>query len=151
MSIRAYANPQDVQDEQQRADGYGLVRFRRADRSIRIECWPRFCRVEDGDAAQFPGWPVTISMQQNDGRREFGRLPELRFRNADSAVIQVISESDGDILYTVRSPGPTFQPPVYAAGTYTVRIGPDRPDAVTLTGLTPGSDQPPREVPLPKQ
>ena len=149
MSIKAYANPQNVQDEQQRADGYGLVRFRRADRSIRMECWPRFSRVEDGDAAQFPGWPVTITMQQNDGRRIVGRLPELQISNAETAVVQVISEADGDILYTVRTLGPTFSPPVYTEGTFTLRIGHDRPDAATYRGLTAGKAAQPLKVTLP--
>jgi hypothetical protein len=149
MSIKAYANPQNVLDEQQRADGYGLVRFRRADRSIRMECWPRFSRVEDGDAAQFPGWPVTITMQQNDGRRIVGRLPELQISNAETAVVQVISEADGDILYTVRTLGPTFSPPVYTEGTFTLRIGHDRPDAATYRGLTAGKAAQPLKVTLP--
>jgi 3',5'-cyclic AMP phosphodiesterase CpdA len=148
MSIKAYANPQDVQDERQRADGYGLVRFRRVDGRIRMECWPRFSRAADGDAAQFPGWPVSITMEQNDGREVFGRLPELQFGNG-SAVVQVISEADGEVLYTVRPICERFSPPVYAAGTYTVRIGRDRPDQLTIKNVKIGENSPPISVMLP--
>ena len=64
----AYANPEDRNDELK--DG----RFRggpvqQKDRSITFECWPRFSKVSDGDQAQFPGWPVTFKMTQNDGRK----------------------------------------------------------------------------------
>lgn len=148
MSIKAYANPADVKDEHQRADGYGLVRFRRADGRMRMECWPRFSRAADGDAAQFPGWPVEISMSQNDGRKEFGRLPELRFTNG-SAVVQVVSEADGEVLYTVRPTGQAFRPPVYAPGQYTLRIGRNRPDQMTLTGIAPDDKSQPISVSLP--
>jgi hypothetical protein len=51
--------------------------------------------------------------------------------------VQVIEEGTGDILYTVRAQGSRFQPRVYAAGKYTVKIGREKPDAITLKGLEP--------------
>ncbi len=71
IRMLAYANPEDRNDETKRADGYGIVRFNKKDRTITFECWPRFASVDDGDAAQFPGWPVTIKMQRK--RRSEGR------------------------------------------------------------------------------
>jgi hypothetical protein len=59
----AYANPADRTDPRQRADGYGVVRFRKSDRSVTFECWPRFADVRQGDAAQFPGWPQTVTQK----------------------------------------------------------------------------------------
>jgi len=53
-------------------------------------------------------------------------------------VIQVIAESNGEVLYTIRAKSNRFQPHVYAAGSYTVKIGKDKPDAQTLTGLKSG-------------
>jgi hypothetical protein len=47
----------------------------------------------------------------------------------------VIAEASGEILYTVRARGARFQPPVYAPGSYTVRVGRHRPDGPSLTGL----------------
>ena len=82
IRMLAYANPEDRKDETKRADGYGIVRFNKPDRTITFECWPRFASVDDGDAAQFPGWPVTIRDEENDGREVVGYLPALKLAAA---------------------------------------------------------------------
>lgn len=141
LSMLAYANPPDIADEKQRADGYGLVRFNRRTRKITFECWPRFADVQAGDRAQFPGWPITVAMADNDGRTPVAWLPELVFENAANPVVQVIRESDGDILYTIRISGDRFQPAVYAPGQYTIRVGRDRPGGPALHGLVASDRQ----------
>ena len=128
----AYANPEDRKDETKRADGHGIVRFNKADRTITFECWPRFASVDDGDAAQFAGWPVTVKMRENDGRQVVGYLPEIRFENATSPVVQVIHDASGEVMYTIRVRGSKFRPPVYREGTHNVKIGRDQPDQLTL-------------------
>ncbi|MEN3941221.1 metallophosphoesterase family protein [Prosthecobacter sp. SYSU 5D2] len=133
ISMMAYANPPDIQDEKQRADGYGVVKFNKKDRKITFECWPRFSDAKEGDKAQFPGWPITVDMAANDGRKVAGYLPELKFEGAANPVVQVIEDSTGDILYTVRVQGSSFQPKVYAPGSYTVKVGRDKPEGSTLT------------------
>jgi hypothetical protein len=135
ITMLAYANPTDIKDERQRADGYGLIRFDKKARTITFECWPRFSKVADGDKAQFPGWPITIRMDANDGRKIKGWLPEFVFAGARNPVVQVIEEATGDILYTVRVQGTRFQPRVYAAGQYTVKIGREKPNAQAFTNL----------------
>lgn len=132
ITMHAYANPGDRSDERQRADGYGVVRFDRAARRITFECWPRFGNVAGG-GEQFPGWPITISVDANDGRRATHWLEpvQLEFSNP---VVQVIRESDGEILYTRRVTSP-FRAGVFAAGRYTMRAGNGRPDLITWTGL----------------
>jgi hypothetical protein len=130
MSILAYANPEDLKDERKRADGYGLVRFHKRSARVTFECWPRFSQGE-----QFPGWPITVRNDDNDGRRPVAWLPELAINGIDRPVVQVVAEASGDILYTVRAPAARFQPPVYAPGSYTVRVGRDRPDGPSITGL----------------
>lgn len=134
ISMMAYANPVDRSDETKRSDGYGLARFNKKTREVTFECWPRFASVDDGDAAQFPGWPITVKMSDNDGRRVVGKLPEQRLDGVERPVVQVIEEASGEILYTVRAPV-GFEPPVYATGRYTVKVGTDRPDTVTLSGF----------------
>lgn len=136
MSILAYANPEDVQDEKKRADGFGLIRFHKKNGTVTFECWPRFSQGE-----QFPGWPITVKNEDNDGRKPAAWLPELRFEGAERPVVQVVSEADGEILYTVRAPGDRFQPPVYAEGSYSVKIGRDRPGEVTLAGMISGAKE----------
>lgn len=138
ISMLAYANPPKIQDEKQRADGYGLVRFNRSTREIKFECWPRFSDSSQGDQSQFPGWPITVTQSANDGRQATHWLPELHFAGARPPVVQIIAESTGEILYTVRPRETPFQPCVYAAGLYTIKLGPDQPDQIMLTGQAAG-------------
>jgi hypothetical protein len=135
ISMLAYANPSDIRDERQRADGYGIVRFNKKSRQITCECWPRFADVEQGERAQFPGWPITIAMTGNDGRKPVAWLPELHFEGAANPVVQVVDEKTGEPIYTVRVAGTRFQPGVFAPGQYTVKVGRDRPDGSALRGL----------------
>lgn len=134
ISMHAYANPTNVSDEKQRGDGHGLVKFDKRNRSATFECWPRFSKVADGDAAQFPGWPITVDLDANDGRKAVGKLAAIALDGIDRPVVQVINETSGETLYTIRAPSANFQPPVYSNDPYTVKLGKDRPDQVTLTG-----------------
>lgn len=139
MSVIAYANPGDIQDERQRADGYGVARFQLDKQAVTFECWPRFSDSRQGDQAQFPGWPQTFALAGNDGRKPTGYLPTVDLSTEGArAVVQVIAEQTGETLYVRRLLGAkTFDPPVFAAGSYTVKVGVDRPDARTLTGQQP--------------
>ena len=137
ITMLAYANPANIQDERKRADGYGLVRFNKATRRITFECWPRFPAAGAARPAQFPGWPITVAQDDNDGRAVTGYLPELLFTANRDPVVQVVEERTGEILYTVRIQGDRFQPRVYAPGRYTIKAGPDRPDRASLDGLEP--------------
>ena len=133
ISMVAYANPADRSDELKRGDGYGLARFDKRAGTVTFECWPRFAKVSDGDKAQYPGWPLTVSMSDNDGRRVIGNLPQVRLEGIAKPVVQVIFEDTGEILYTIRARA-GFEPPVYAAGRYTVKVGLNRPDKTLLSG-----------------
>jgi len=146
ITMIAYANPTfaDIKTMAARqrdpkaelGDGYGLIRFNTKSGRTTFECWPRYADLSKGDAAQFPGWPVSFAMEENDGRAVYGYLPELVVTDARDAVVQVISEKDGDILYTRRIRGDRFRPPVFAAGSYTVKAGRDRPDLWKSAGVT---------------
>jgi hypothetical protein len=137
LSMMAYANPTDIKDERQRADGYGLARFDKTTRKITFECWPRFPDAKAGERAQFPGWPITVAMENNDGRQVAGWLPELVFENGANPVVQVIEDATGDILYTVRTRGGRFHPRVYSTGKHTIKLGADKPDVQTIAALEP--------------
>jgi len=130
ISMMAYANPEDLKDERKRADGYGLVRFNKKSGQVTFECWPRFSQ-----GGQFPGWPITVRNDDNDGRRPVAWLPELAIEGTDRPVIQVIAEADGEVLYSIRVRRSRFQPPVYSHGSFTVKVGRNRPDAASLSGL----------------
>jgi hypothetical protein len=135
ISMLAYANPPDIKDERQRADGYGIVRFNKRTRQITFECWRRFSDAEAGNAGQFAGWPITIDMAENDGRKPVAWLPELIFEGAENPVVQVIAADSGDVVSVIRVRGKRYQPPVYAAGKYIVKVGRDRPDGPSITAL----------------
>jgi hypothetical protein len=139
IRMLAYANPPDRSDVQKRGDGYGIIRFHKTKQTVTFECWPRFSDVRQGDTGQFPGWPVTFSMRDNDGRKPTGWLPELHFPKSDSAVVQVVDESTGETLYTVRTPSNRFRPPVYSNGPFTLKVGQDRPVEYQRKSLKPGT------------
>jgi len=140
ITMFVYANPEldtigELRKAQRdpsvnRGDGYALVRFRKSDRTITFECWPRFADVSKGHAGQYPGWPITIKMFDNDGRKPVGYLPELRFQNIADPVVQVVDESNGEILYTRRIMGHRFRPPVFSPGSFTIKVGRDRPERI---------------------
>jgi hypothetical protein len=135
ISMMAYANPGKIADEKQRADGYGVARFNKQTRQIKFECWPRFAHDGDGDHGQFPGWPITIDVADNDGRKPVAWLPEVQFNRISNPVVQVIEETSGEVLYTRRIVGDRFQPPVFANGTYTIKAGKDRPNEAQYAGI----------------
>ena len=135
ISLMAYANPPNINDERQRGDGYGVVRINKPKRQVTFECWPRFANAADGDRAQFPGWPITVSMEDNDGRKPAAWLPVLRFEGSTNAVVQVVDDKSREVLYTLRVKGDRFQPPVFSEGTFTIRVGRDRPDGQVLGGV----------------
>lgn len=76
-------------------------------------------------------------MENNDGRKVSGWLPELVFENGANPVVQVIEDATGEVLYTVRTQAGRFHPRVYSSGMHTIKLGPDKPDAQTLAGLAP--------------
>lgn len=136
ISMMAYANPPNINQEKQRADGYGIARFHKKNRTVTLECWPRFSDKDAGAKGQFPGWPITVKMDDNDGRKPWGYLPTLQIQGAENAVVQVVEDSTGEILYTVRTPSSSFRPPVFAAGQYTIKVGKQRPDKQTISGVS---------------
>ncbi len=134
IRMLAYANPVDRSDSRQRADGYGLARFNKTTRKVTFECWGRYADVAAGDS-QFAGWPIQFHMADNDGRRRTHQLPEVTLTGREN-VVQVVQDATGEILYTVRAAGDRFQPWVYEAGEYTIRVGENRPTRDWMRGVT---------------
>ena len=141
MTVHAVANPvrsgvppAALND---RNPGYGIVRFRRSDRTVTSECWPRWVDPLAPDAAQFAGWPVTVRQEENYGRRPLGHLPEVWAPDWEDPVVAVEDESSGELVYALRIRGRRFRPPVFEPGRYTVTVrGPDG-EEVRFEGLSP--------------
>ncbi|MFQ6038307.1 MAG: twin-arginine translocation pathway signal protein, partial [Candidatus Aminicenantales bacterium] len=118
------------------APGYGIIRFSIPERTVTIACWPRWEDPGAPGARPYPGWPITIHQEQNDGRPARAYLPLLRVRGLDDPVVQVIEEASGDILYTLRISGDTYRPKVFRDGLYTLKVGdPDTTGMKTFPGL----------------
>ena len=58
ISMMAYVNPESPSS----GAGYGLIRFNKKEKNITFECWPRNTDVTKAEAAQFEGWPITITV-----------------------------------------------------------------------------------------
>ena len=113
ITVWAVANPSPEANHDKlttRAAGFGIVRFNKPQRTIRMECWPRNVDVTAPDAKPYAGWPVTIRQTDNDGRRAAAYLPTLNVTGLEDPVVQVVDESNGEIVYTLRIKGHTSAP-----------------------------------------
>ncbi len=106
-----------------RAAGFGVVKFNVKTRKITIECWPRNVDIADPATKQYPGWPRTIDQQDNYARLPVAYLPTIEVAGMSNPVVQVIDESNDEIVYTLRIKGTSFRPKVFKTGKYTVKVG----------------------------
>ncbi len=140
VTMLAYANPDPSRrryDEwRAQGAGYGIVRFNKRTREITLECWPRGCEVTDPECEQYPGWPITIHQEDNYAREPLAYLPTLEIEGQEDAVVQVIAEETGEVVYSLRINGNAYQPKVFKEGRYTIRVGEGDPRKV-LPGIRP--------------
>lgn len=141
ISVWAVGNPENtvrsslLEALHDRASGFGLVHFDKRKREIKMECF-RLLNDKNGKELQFPGWPKTIHMLDNYKRSAKAWLPTLTWKSESDPVLQVIEEKTGETLYSLRLFGNSFEPKVFAEGTYTVRIGePGAKSQKTLRGI----------------
>lgn len=106
-----------------RAAGFGVVRLNKSTREITMECWPRNVNVDAPNAEQYPGWPRTITQQDNYGRDAVAYLPTLSISGVENPLLKVIDESTGEWVYALRIKGNSFQPKVFKKGSYTIEVG----------------------------
>ena len=145
VTVHAIGNPEPenrpgvLETLHDKASGYGIVRFNKQTRKITMECWRLLVDVahpKPGD--QFPGWPMTIDMLDNDGRRPHAWLPTLQVTGMTDPVVQIIDEADNSIVYTLRIKGTSFRPKVYKDGSYTIKVGePNKNKVKTIKGVKP--------------
>ncbi|MCK4965639.1 twin-arginine translocation pathway signal protein, partial [bacterium] len=99
-------------------------------RNITLPTWPRWVNPAQPGAKPYNGWPITINQMDNYGRKAAAFLPEIKVSGMSDPVIQVIDESSGEIVYTIRIEGTSFKPKVFKDGLYTVKVG--EPDTEKL-------------------
>ncbi|MEN8117408.1 MAG: alkaline phosphatase D family protein [Bacteroidota bacterium] len=126
MTVMAIANPIKTGKEPaalyDRSTGYGIISFDKNARTITFANWPRFADPTVGDKP-YSGWPVTISQEDNYGRRAVAYLPKLHISGMENPVVQVINERNNETEYSIRIKGNTWQPKVFEKGNYTVKVG----------------------------
>ncbi len=141
MTVFAVSNPSKTGREpaelHDRAPGWGIVRFDKKARQITMECWPRMIDPTDPTNAdkQYPGWPRVIQQTDNYARKPAAYLPTLKFTGITNPVVQVIDESDGQIVYTLRIRGDSCRLPVFKSGKYTLHVG--EPGTPRMKELSP--------------
>lgn len=122
-----------------RAAGFGVAKFNKRTRDITLECWPRNVDITDPKTKQYPGWPRTIRQQDNYARQAVAYLPTIEVTGTTNPVVQVIDESNGEIVYTLRIKGTSFRPKVFKTETYTIMVSQQDSDGVetvkTITGI----------------
>ena len=141
MTVFAVSNPAQWGHEPEvlhnRAPGYGIARFNRTTREVSLEAWPRWADPLAGDRP-YPGWPVRFQQLEGYGKTPVGYLPTLVVEGMSNPVVQVISETGGGVVYTLRIQGNEFTPWVFEDGAYTVRVGePGTEGMKVFLGLVP--------------
>jgi alkaline phosphatase D len=141
LSVLAVANPKfefrgsPLEIERDKACGLSLVRFRKKTRNLTIECWPLLVDPQQ-PGTQFPGWPVTIDPLADSARQAKAWLPTLRISGVSEPLIQLLDDA-GDLIYSLRIAGTSFQPHVFAVGEYRVIVLDPESDRIKqLDGLT---------------
>lgn len=127
MTVKAVANPSAEQKEQgkllsTRVAGYGIVRYNKAERNITFECWPRNVDITAPDAQQYPGWPISISQEDNFRIAAGFKLPTLEISQPDQ-VVTVIDSVSGEVVSSLRIKGSSYQPTVRVEGVYNITVG----------------------------
>ncbi|MEC7583845.1 MAG: alkaline phosphatase D family protein [Planctomycetota bacterium] len=117
--------------------GHGLIRFLKPEREVVFECWPRGLDSRTGE--QFLGWPIRVQQLDNYARQPAAYLPPLTVEGVDDPVL-VVEDSDGELVYALRLPSASWQPPVFAPGRYrvTVREGRGHPERAQTVWLEAG-------------
>jgi hypothetical protein len=123
--------------------GYGIIRFDKENLETTIESWPVYESITDADddLEQHPGWPKTLTLDDQYARPAVAFLPAIEIEEGETPAIQVIHEGSGEVLYTRRAKAPGFRPKVFdTEETYTVIVGEigDK-DVTKTTGVKPAA------------
>jgi len=147
MTVHAIGNPAAknrkgrINTLHDKSSGHGIVRFDKVKQELTIECYRLqidASNVKPTD--QFPGWPKTINMADNYGRKAVAYLPTIRSPIVNP-VIQVIDETANEVVYTRRFVGNVFRPKVFTNGKHTIRIIANDGDQMTeLRSVEPGDE-----------
>lgn len=125
ITVHAISNPTQTERKpkelHQKANGYGIVKFKKNTREVVMENWPRWANPEK-DSPYF-GWPVKVNQEQNFGKNPFGYLANIKVEGILKPVIQVINEDTQEIVYSIRLSKSDSEIKVFEDGIYTLKVG----------------------------
>ncbi len=127
ITVLAVANPVRSGHEPSalydRVPGYGIVRLRRASRTITAEAWPRWVDAPSDDTFQYTGWPLTFNVEDNYGLQASGQLPALVIDGPQEPVVRLTNETTGELVYTLRVRPGRWRAKVFdARASYSVHV-----------------------------
>ncbi|RPD99091.1 hypothetical protein EGM88_04375 [Aureibaculum marinum] len=127
ITVKAVANPTLPEIKEggylsTRAAGYGIVRYNKPQRTITFECWPRNVDIHKPDAKQYPGWPITISQEDNFSIKDGYQLPKLVISKPDQ-VVTIKEQYTREVISSIRIKGKEYRPKVLHQGEYIILVG----------------------------
>lgn len=87
----------------------------------------------------FPGWPLTISQTDNDGRKPAAYLARLEINKPDQ-VVKITDEGTNELVSILRIKGSAYSPGVYSQGPFTIEVGEGKA-AKTLRRIRPINEE----------
>ncbi|MBJ7880145.1 alkaline phosphatase D family protein [Gelidibacter salicanalis] len=105
-----------------RAAGFGVIRYNKPNRTITFEAWPRNIDIHDSNSKPYPGWPITISQEDNFVIRKGYELPKLFISEADQ-VVTIKEQYSREVVSSIRIKGNDYQPKVLHNGEYIIEVG----------------------------
>jgi len=127
-------NNSDNKALQSVASGVGYVVVNSAERSLvynRRQAFPH----QDRSCA---GWPISCKQSAAYDCGHVGYLPPVEIMGRPNAVIQVVDENSGRLVYSVRSGGTVLLPRIFRIGHYTLVVGdPETGTQRKFPNLTP--------------
>lgn len=127
LTVYAVSNPHKTGKKPSRlydrATGFGIIRFDKINREITFECWPRWADPENPEDKQYNGWPVRFHQYDNYISDAPYLLPPVIIKGLQDPVVKVIEQETGNMVYSIRINGTSFQPKVYNPGYYTIMVG----------------------------
>ncbi|MBT6763942.1 MAG: twin-arginine translocation pathway signal protein, partial [Prolixibacteraceae bacterium] len=111
--------------------GYGIVKMNKKNRTIRMECWPRYANPLQ-EEQQYEGWPKTISQFDNYGKKALAHLPTISVEGVENPVVEIRDEITGELIYCVRIKGNEFKPKVFKQSTYKITLTDTENDVVRI-------------------
>jgi alkaline phosphatase D len=106
---RAYDGSERISE----GDGYGVVYFDKPNHKITFNCFPH--DYGSGSTEPYPGWPVTVALEDVDTRKAVSYLPPLRFPKGPLPVVEVINSDTNEIVSILRAPRQNYRPRVYSS------------------------------------